>query len=248
MQISCKLLTGRFWALSGPTQHINYLNDNWPGRELLQMLATDWYNLRWPLSAILALCSSPYFLFQLPAFFSSFQLVSPSFSPLAFFTFSPSFFHFLPQLFFTFYGGPLVQFSRFAPRPISSSSFRLFSPASSLLPLSPPAFLTFSPSFFLQLFSLSPLAFFTFSSSFFHFLPQLFFTFSPSFFHFLPQLFSLSPPAFFHFLPQLFSLSPPAFFTFSPSFFSLSPPAFFTSPHLLGSPAPTEVVPRAAPP
>ena len=36
------------------------------------------------------------------------------------------------------YGGPLVQFSRFAPRPISSSSFRLFSPASSL---SPPAFL-----------------------------------------------------------------------------------------------------------
>ena len=70
------------------------------------------------------------------------------------------------------YGGPLVQFSRFAPRPISSSSFRLFSPASSLLPLSPPAF-TFSPSFFHflpQLFSLSPPAFF-----------KLFFTFSPSF-------------------------------------------------------------------
>ena len=61
--------------------------------------------VRWPLSAILALCSSPYFLFHLPAFFSSFQLAStfsPSFlklSPLAFFTFSPSFFHFLPQLF-----------------------------------------------------------------------------------------------------------------------------------------------------
>ena len=44
-------------------------------------------SLWWPLSAILALCSSPYFLFQLPAFFSSFQLAS---------TFSPSFLNFLP--------------------------------------------------------------------------------------------------------------------------------------------------------
>ena len=104
-----------------------------------------------------------------------------------------------------------MQFSRFAPRPISSSSFRLFSPASSLLPLSPPAF-TFSPSFFHflpQLFSLSPPAFFTLSPSFFHFLPQLFSLSPPAFFTF--------SPSFFHSLPQLFSLSPPAFFTFSPS-------------------------------
>ena len=98
-----------------------------------------------------------------------------------------------------------MQFSRFAPRPISSSSFRLFSPASSLLPLSPPAFLTFSPSFFLQLFSLSP-------PVFFHFLPQLFFTLSPSFF-------SLPPPAFFTFSPSFCSLSPPAFFHFLPQLF-----------------------------
>ena len=69
-----------------------------------------------------------------------------------------------------------MQFSRFAPRPISSSSFRLFSPASSLLPL-------------------SPLAFFTFSPSFFHSLPQLFSLSPPAFFHFLPQLF-LSRPRF----------------------------------------------------
>ena len=72
------------------------------------------------------------------------------------------------------YGGPLVQFSRFAPRPISSSAFfSSFQLAS-----------TFSPSFFHflpQLFSISPPAFFTFSPSFFHSLPQLFFTFSPSF-------------------------------------------------------------------
>ena len=100
--------------------------------------------VRWPLSAILALCSSPYFLFQLPAFFSSFQLVSPSFSPLAFFTFSPSFFHFLPQLF-----------------SLSPPAFFHFLPQ--LFSLSPPAFFTLSPSFF----SLSPPAFF-------HFLPQLF--------------------------------------------------------------------------
>ena len=74
------------------------------------------------------------------------------------------------------YGGPLVQFSRFAPRPISSSSFRLFSPASSLLPLSPPAF--------------------TFSPSFFHFIPQLFSLSPPAFFTLSPSFFSLSPPAF----------------------------------------------------
>ena len=55
--------------------------------------------LRWPLSAVLALCSSPYFLFQLPAFFSCFHFLPQKLSPLAFFTFSPSFFHFLPQLF-----------------------------------------------------------------------------------------------------------------------------------------------------
>ena len=121
------------------------------------------------------------------------------------------------------YGGPLVQFSRFAPRPISSSSFRLFSPASSLLPLSPPAFLkTFSPSFFHflpQLFSLSPPAFFTLSPSFFSLSPPAFFTLSPSFFHSLPQLFFTFSPSFFHFLPQLFSLSPPAFFHFLPQLF-----------------------------
>ena len=34
--------------------------------------------LRWPLSAILALCSSPYFLFQLPAFFSDYYYVEIS--------------------------------------------------------------------------------------------------------------------------------------------------------------------------
>ena len=83
-------------------------------RKLQQTLANYYWQaeqanlvIRWPLIAILALCSSPYFLFQLPAFFnraSSFQLAtfSPSFfklSPLAFSTFSPSFFHFLPQLF-----------------------------------------------------------------------------------------------------------------------------------------------------
>ena len=82
--------------------------------------------VRWPLSAILALCSSPYFLFQLPAFFSSFQLVSPSFSPLAFFTFSPSFFHFLPQLF-----------------SLSPPAFFHFLPQ--LFSLSPPAFFHFLP-------------------------------------------------------------------------------------------------------
>ena len=101
------------------------------------------YTVRWPLSAILALCSSPYFLFQLPAFFSSFQLVSPSFSPLAFFTFSPSFFHFLPQLF-----------------SLSPPAFFTLSP--SFFSLSPPAFFTFSPSFFHSL----PQLFFTFSPSF----------------------------------------------------------------------------------
>ena len=56
-----------------------------------------------------------------------------------------------------YYGGPLVQFSRFAPRPISSSSFRLF------------------PAFFFVFF------FFFFFFFCFHFLPQLFSTFSPSF-------------------------------------------------------------------
>ena len=88
--------------------------------------------VRWPLSAILALCSSPYFLFQLPAFFSSFQLVSPSFSPLAFFTFSPSFFHFLPQLF------------SLSPPAFLPQLFFTFSP--SFFHSLPQLFFTFSPS------------------------------------------------------------------------------------------------------
>ena len=57
-------------------------------------------SLRWPLSAILALCSSPYFLFQLPAFFFFFFFFFAStFSPSFFQLSPPAFFHFLPQLF-----------------------------------------------------------------------------------------------------------------------------------------------------
>ena len=119
-----------------------------------------------------------------------------------------------------------MQFSRFAPRPISSSSFRLFSPAC-LPQLFSPSFFHFLP----QLFSLSPPAFFTLSPSFS----------PPAFFHFLPQLFSLSPPAFFTLSPSFFSLSPPAFFTFSPSFFHSLPQLFFTfspsRPRFRGAPS-----------
>ena len=90
------VLLNSLHALSGDRRSTCVSSHSYPSRLIVPP------RLRWPLSAILALCSSPYFLFQLPAFFSSFQLAStfsPSFSPLAFFTFSPSFFHFLPQLF-----------------------------------------------------------------------------------------------------------------------------------------------------